>query len=124
MVKELLDQIYRYVNGLCTLQELESWLVFGLQRILDSGETEAIELADRIDADLIEIGEGLIEEIALREFLQSYISSKQTVPIIHIKTRPRGPITVTAIDGTTGIMTGYPDQVQTTRLDRDLVSVV
>ena len=123
MIRELLDQIYRYINGLCTLQDLESWIVLNLQRILDSGDDETIEIANRIDADLIGIGEGLIEETTLREYLQSYISAKQTIPIISIRTTPKGPITTTAVEETTQILAGSLDQVQTVRLDPDPVPV-
>lgn len=116
MIKELLDQIYGYVHGVCTLQDLESWVVLNLQRIFGSGDAEAIELANRIDANLIELGENLIEETAFLEYLQSYISSKQTIPIIRILNRPRGAIIVTAGNETTQILAEIPDQVQTIRL--------
>ena len=121
MIKELLDQIYSYLNGLYALRDLESWVVSNLQRILDSGEAETIELANRIDADLIGIGESLMEETTLREYLQSYISSKQTIPITSIQSGDI--ITATAVERTTQILGESPDQVQTVCLDPDPVPV-
>ena len=74
--EKLLDSIQGYLNGDFSLQSLESWLLAYLQRILDSGDKKAIALANEIDADLVELGEGLIDEIVLREHLQSCISAE------------------------------------------------
>ena len=63
----------------CTRRELETWLLSNLQRILDSGEEAAIDLANKVDADLVELGEGLMDELTFRERLQSYGKIGDTV---------------------------------------------
>lgn len=52
-----------------------------LQRILDSGDEAAINIANEIDADLVQLGEGLLNEATLREHLQSLISISDTIPV-------------------------------------------
>lgn len=81
MDQELLDHIRDYLNDRCTLQDLEVWVLSNLQRILDSGDEAAIDVANEIDADLVELGEGLIDEVTLREHLQSLISTRDTIPV-------------------------------------------
>lgn len=81
MNKELLDYIRNYLDDQCTIQDLEAWVLSNLQRILDSGDEASIELANEIDADLVEIGEGLVDEAAFREHLHSLISMRETIPI-------------------------------------------
>lgn len=75
MLYQLLIYIHRYLDVAdvaYTLRDLETWLLSNLQRILDSSEDEAIEVANQIDADLIELGEGLINEATFRERLEGY----------------------------------------------------
>ena len=59
-----------------------------MQRILDSGDEKAIAHANEIDADLVELGEGLIDEMALREHLQSLISIRDTIPVSYPDIEP------------------------------------
>ena len=68
-----------YLLAHCTRRDLETWLLSNLQIILDSGEKAAIDLANKVDADLVEFGEGLMDELTLREHLQSYIRSGDTL---------------------------------------------
>ena len=42
---------------------------------------EAIQAADQIDVDLVELGEGLIDHETLRDNLQSLISKRYTMPV-------------------------------------------
>jgi len=64
-----------------------------LQRILDSGDEAAIDVANEIDADLVELGEGLIDETTIREHLQSVISERDTILVSSPDT---GPVTTSA----------------------------
>lgn len=93
MDRELLYNIERYLNSHCTLQELESWLLSNLQRILDSGDEKAIDVANEIDADLVELGEGLIDETTIRGHLQRFISERDT---ILVSSPDMGPVTTSA----------------------------
>lgn len=67
MFHKLLEQIESYMNAECGLKDLEGWLLSNLQTILDSDDRKAIELADELDADLVELNEALIDEQMLRE---------------------------------------------------------
>ena len=78
---QLLSYLYRYLGGHCTLQDVEGRLLSNLQEILDSGDEKAIEVANQIDADFVELGENLIDEATLRERLESYVRACETVPV-------------------------------------------
>lgn len=75
MLNQLLDAIENYLNKQSTLKELETWLISHLQEILDSKDERAINKANQIDADIIEFGEGLIEENILNERFKSYLEA-------------------------------------------------
>ena len=79
-----------------TLRDLEAWLLSNLQQILDSGEKTAIDLANELDADLVQLGEGLIDELAFREKLQTYIRIRDTLPFEYYETQPRDTVNATA----------------------------
>lgn len=89
MLTQLLNHIDSYLVLHSTLQDLEAWLVSNLQRILDSGEEATIGLANELDADLVQLGEGLIDELTFRERLQSYIRIKGTLPVEYYETQPQ-----------------------------------
>jgi len=82
MLHQLLNYINDYLNGHCTLRDLQTWLLSNLQGILDSSDKTAIEMANQIDADLIELGEGLIDEAVVRERIESYARFGETIPLI------------------------------------------
>ncbi len=86
MLTQLLNHIDLYLILRCTMRDLETWLVSNLQRILDSGDSQAVEVANRVDADLIELGEALIDEVTLRERFASYVMIYNTVPISFFET--------------------------------------
>lgn len=79
MLNELLNNIGSYLNGECALQDLEGWLLSNLQAILDSGDKKAMGLADELDADLVELSEGLIDERTIRERLENIVGLEKTV---------------------------------------------
>lgn len=77
----------------CTLRDLETWLLSNLQQILDSGEEVAIDLANEVDADLVELGEGIIDDLTFRERLLSYIRIRDTLPSEYYETQPQDTVT-------------------------------
>ncbi|MBI4595050.1 MAG: hypothetical protein HY730_01575 [Candidatus Tectomicrobia bacterium] len=79
MINQLLNQIYNFLLSRCTLRDLEAWLVANLQDILDSKDAQAVELADKIDADLVALGEKLIDEATLYERLENYVDFYSTI---------------------------------------------
>jgi hypothetical protein len=96
MLQQLLNHVERYLNDHCTVQDLEAWVLSNLQGILDSGDEAAIEVANQVDADLVELGEGLIDEATLREHLQSFISLRDTIPIVSPEMGPHATSHATA----------------------------
>jgi len=72
MLNELLKQINAYLTGQVSVQQLEDWTVSHLQSVLDSKDSKAIDLADKIDADLVQFDEGIFDEKTLKDRLQSY----------------------------------------------------
>jgi len=96
MLAQLLNYMDSYLLLHCTRRELETWLLSNLQRILDSGEEAAIDLANKVDADLVELGEGLMDELTFRERLQGYVRIGDTFPLEYYETQP-----IVTIDATT-----------------------
>ena len=82
MLHRLLNYANHYLNGYCTLRDLQTWLLSNLQRILESSDEATIEMANQIDTDLIELGEGLIDEAVVRERIESYARFGETIPFI------------------------------------------
>ncbi len=66
MFIDLLERIDRYLRGAATLQDLETWLLENLNRILTSGDVQAMTLANQLDADLIDLREKLLDVDAFR----------------------------------------------------------
>ena len=66
MFIDLLEEIDRYLCRVTTLQDLETWLLENLQRILNSGDVQAMTLANQLDADLIDLREGLLDTAGFR----------------------------------------------------------
>ena len=71
--------IDHYLAGRTTLSQLEGWLVGNLQAILDSHEGDAVTLADALDADLVEFGEGLLDARELLDRLAGYNRAEETI---------------------------------------------
>ncbi len=100
MRSQLRDQIVLYLEGRSSLQELEEWLLSNLQQILDFGDEAAIEIANKVDADLVELGEGLTDQVTLQQRLQSYLRGAETIQVTFPETR-----TVATYHGTTSVQT-------------------
>ena len=103
----LLTNILCYLDGHCSLHKLEVWLLANLQSILDSGDNASIEIANYLDADLIQYGEGLIEEGSVVERLRYSLKE--------------GPIDEVRALFQKGEVLYYSDIVEQTGLDLEMV---
>lgn len=74
----LLSRVHDYLIGLSTIRELETWLLSHLQEILDTADQKGTELANQIDADLVELGEGVITASVFYDRLQNYYLATMT----------------------------------------------
>jgi len=92
-----------------------------LQRILDSGDQKAMEVANQIDADLIEFGEGLIDETVFRERLESYARACVTTPLVFSETKRAATAHATAAVETFRDRLEIPGSVVDHRLGRVFV---
>jgi len=77
MRKLILHQLKAYLAKECSVQELESWLLVNLQSNLDSKDGTAIELANKVDAGLMELNEGLLDEKGVRTRARRYLREAQ-----------------------------------------------
>ncbi|MBI1893238.1 MAG: hypothetical protein HYS14_03890 [Candidatus Rokubacteria bacterium] len=79
MLTELLRELHRYLFAHISLEDFETWILSSLQKVLDSQDALALDLANEIDADLIEFNEGLIDQLVLRRRLEGYSRRGRTV---------------------------------------------
>ena len=106
---ELLNRIDSYLLGESTLRHLEEWLLSNLQNIIDLADQKAIDLANQIDADLVELSEGLIDEATIREYLQRYVMDSQTVSLPYGQLSPTGEAPLlTASTAATTVKSEFP----------------
>ena len=82
MLSALLSHLETYLNDGCPLQELERWLVAHLQEILDARDQAAIELANQIDAALVEFSAGVLDEVTLRQRLDGLLRLEKTIALV------------------------------------------
>lgn len=73
MLYELMGHANQYLIRECTLRDLESWLIANLQAILDSGDQKTINLANQIDADLVDLSESLVDQTGFDEQLRIHL---------------------------------------------------
>ena len=78
IVYELLEKIERYLDSSFSDSQLETWVVSNLQRILDSGDAEAIHVANEVDASFVELGEDIIDRPTLIERLRTLATEAST----------------------------------------------
>jgi hypothetical protein len=78
MLSLLLNQIDAYLTGVIPLTQLEDWVISHLQEILNSGDQKAIEIANKMDADIVQFGEGIFDKLTLHDRLQNYFLNAQT----------------------------------------------
>lgn len=77
-ISEIQNQVDSYLIGKIDEWVLESWLVTHLQEILDSGDDALIRMANVIDVGIIQLGEGIIDQPALKRWLEPLILEAQT----------------------------------------------
>lgn len=75
VLTHLRASLERYLNQQGSLRDIEKWLLSNLQEILDSGNQQAVELTNQVDADLVEFGEGLIDEAMLKDRFARYLTA-------------------------------------------------
>ena len=82
MISELLQTsavtqaLIQYLSGERSASELEEWLVGNMQDILDSGDRKAIEIANQVDALLVEKGERLLNEDGFKKSVYALLIEK------------------------------------------------
>lgn len=59
---EILGQLKQYAEGRSSAESVESWILSQYQSILNSGERDAINLANEINALFVELGEQVIAQ--------------------------------------------------------------
>jgi len=79
MLNNLLNKINDYLIAKVSSRELEEYLLSNLQRILNSQDARAIELASKIDADFIELSEKLLDLSSLNDRLNWYYYHYNTI---------------------------------------------
>lgn len=82
MVSELLQTsaltqaLIQYLSRERSVSELEEWLVGNLQDILNSGDPKAIDIANEVDALLVEMNERLLNEDEFRKSVYALLVEK------------------------------------------------
>lgn len=62
--------------------DFQGWVLEHLQAIIDSGDEVALKVADEIDADLVSINEGLLDEDGFRKNVRKYITAAEANPVV------------------------------------------
>lgn len=114
MLREILQHIRDYINGLSSLQALEEWLLANLQQVLDSGDNDAIRIANELDAGIVELGENLIDESALRDNLLRIIELHDSI-ILPSPVTADSATKVTSISETVRVDSQVPGAVEDLR---------
>ena len=77
----VLAHLESYLNDQCALQDFEQWLVGNLQKILDSQDIAAMKLTNQVDATLIELSAGVLDEVDVRQRFDSLVRLENTVTL-------------------------------------------
>ena len=72
----LRDAILAYLSRGRSITDLEEFVVGHFQEAIDSRDQEAIDLSNKVDALLVEQGEGLMSEDQLRSALEDLVARK------------------------------------------------
>jgi len=122
MLLQLLEKVKDYLSFGCSVQDLEAWLVSNLQNILDSRDTKAINLANKLDADLVELHEGLIDNVTFRRRLQDYVMDALTIArIAEWEFKDRETLTSSPDAPMVPLTMSIHDPIKTQRLSLELV---
>ena len=81
MLQELITRLSKYSNQEMGLRDLEDWIMLHLQEMLDSGEQEAITIADELDGLLIQLSEGLVTEADILAAIDEILCRRGTVVV-------------------------------------------
>ena len=76
--QSILEKLSEVQNGQISRESLEAWLMSQLQPILDSGDPEAIYLANELDSHFVELGEGLLSSQRFDAELETIIRREST----------------------------------------------
>lgn len=80
----LTQALIQYLGGTRQLSELEEWLVGNLQDILDSGDARTIDMANALDALLIEKSERLVDEEEIRRNVSEMLNKKGLPEVVNM----------------------------------------
>lgn len=115
LISELQEQVFRYIDGIVSLSNLEDWYVPRLPMLVTSPYTE--ELVSTIELGLIEIGSGLKSEGEFKELLQEFIREHNTIRIqypetdIVISTSASNQPITPPMPGMPYVRAGFPEAV-------------
>lgn len=98
MIDEIVKTVDEYLIGYRTLREIEAWLAARTRLIHQSGDQRAIELANHLEADLVDLSEELLDEKAIRDQWDAYLRQTSTVVL---ETAKPAMQTVTSTESTT-----------------------
>ena len=84
ITSELQEQVFRYIDGMISISDLEEWYVPRLPMLVTSPYTT--ELVSTIELGLIEVGSGLGSEDEFREALKEFMREHNTIIIQYPET--------------------------------------
>jgi len=115
MVAELVAAVDAYLVGRWTLQELEAWLAARTRAIYGSGDRRAMDLANKLEADLIDLGEGVADEATIRKHWEGYLSHLTTLTLFVGVEKPTTTISAAS--------TSYPGKYESPELIEPTVTI-
>lgn len=77
----LVQVLLQYLSQTWSIVELEDWLVGNLQDILSSGDHKTIEIANQVDALLVDKSEGLINEDQFKKSVSELVSEQSLLSV-------------------------------------------
>jgi len=83
MRNQLVSVLENFLGGSLSLSGLQEWLLSRLQKILDSGDSTAIQAANAMDAAIVDLGECLISD---KEFMDQAVASIRLMRTFEIAT--------------------------------------
>ena len=78
MRNRLRNKLLELLIGDLTLKNFQEWLLASLQKILDSNDSVTVDIANEMDANLIAVGEGLLDFNTLLRSVEASISKLET----------------------------------------------
>ena len=79
MRSEFVAVLNQILLGSASLDDFQTWLLSNLQSILDSGDSGAIDAANELDADLMQLAQGEITDNQLIEDVGLWAERLQTI---------------------------------------------